>query len=213
MRGRFNKKYLFPLLPLALILCGQLLWSIDCRIRGPVSPPDRELLESLVAEAGETYLPMFSLEKNFQIHIHVCADLREFISLTRAGWWNGGHFRHPTIYLQRLSVLKERRILAQTITHEFLHYCIWRIAGRNCPLWLNEGLAANLSGEQKHLNCMEKPVTRELTPMEQAELNKHFTAPKREVVRKAYCKSASAVAFLLKTKGKTALLNHLREYK
>ncbi len=186
------------------------LLGMEYRITGTIDGDERQEIENLLDEAEEEFLPRFELESNDRLNIYVCKDLQEFLRHTGVSWWNGGHFVHRTVYLQRLAVLRERGILRQTITHEFLHYCIWRKAGNDCPVWLNEGLVLNLTGEAQSMDCFH-----ELTPVRisMPDLDKFLRGKDRDKAKEAYCQAAVLVRDLLKKDGFKNVLRILDQMK
>lgn len=156
------------------------------------------LLEEMVGEIEGKYLSVFKLSPSYRLTVYVCQDLQEFLKLTQARWWNGGYFHigQQTIYLQRLEVLRERGILEQTLTHEYLHFCIWRLAGRKCPLWLNEGLVLNLSGELAGLDCPGEGGEKSVEEIERLLVGVN---PGESV--EGYCQAAKRVRKLIREEG------------
>jgi hypothetical protein len=177
----------------AVLLLPVVLQALDVRVTGAVNQDDRYEVEIILEEAEKRFLPRFRLQNTGRLTVHVCGDLQEFKRLTGVSWWNGGHFKiaNRTIYVQRLKVLRERRIFKRTLVHEFLHYCVWRVAGRNCPLWLNEGLVLNLSGELAQLDCPAE--TRDTKGISFERLDKELASKYREKQKLAYCRSAYLV--------------------
>lgn len=165
---------------------------------GALDGEDVRLLETVLDGVEKEFLPRFKLPGNYRLKVYVCKDLEEFRRLTGAQWWNGGYFHvgRRTIYLQRLKVLREKGILEKTVAHEYLHFLTWRLAGRNCPVWLNEGLVLNLTGEIQTFNCGKKgePVTTE-------EIEKLIISNNREQTRKGYCFAAMKVRDMLRKGG------------
>ena len=105
----------FCLLFLFGLMCAAALDAGEYHITGAVKPADREEVETLLREAETAFLSTFRLDANFRLKVHVCRDLGEFLRLTRASSWNGGHFSRGTVYLQRLPILRERGILKRTL--------------------------------------------------------------------------------------------------
>jgi hypothetical protein len=184
----------------SLLFCPG-LFGAEYRVNGNIGSDDRCEVEEILERTGERFLSTFQLDGNFRLDVYVCSDLEEFLKLTGASWWNGGHFRNRTIYLQRLPVLRERGILERTIIHEFLHYCIWRVTGKGCPLWLHEGLVLNLSGEVPLLDCASQE---ESYPIE--ELDSVIRGKNREKAQEAYCQASAIVRKLLEKYGIERLL-------
>ncbi len=192
---------------LFLLFCTGLS-GVDYRVRGNVEPDDRQEVEEILEGVERRFLATFKLDNNFRLTVYVCVDLQEFLRMTGASRWNGGHFRERTIYLQRLTVLRERGILARTLTHEFLHYCIWRTAGKGCPVWLNEGLVLNLSEEMRMLDCSRSGAS---FPVK--ELGALIRGKDRAKAKQAYCQSGELVNKLLKKYGFEKILDSLKRLK
>jgi hypothetical protein len=202
MTANVNKKLM------SFLSCCIFLWSclngIDCRIMGNVDPDGRDEIEAILNDAGEDYLPMFKLDGNSRLDIYVCKDAQEFVKRTGADWWNGGHFVNHVIYIQRLEALKERGILEQTLVHEFLHYCIRRVAGNKCPVWLNEGLVLNITGEIRQIDCSGISIEGEVN---KEELDKDIRSKDHERSRKGYCRAGLLVSRLLQSQGLERMLD------
>ncbi len=199
------------LITILLMVFSVQITASHYRITGSVTPAERLEIESLLQEVGRRYLPEFKLGPEVRLTVYVCGDLQEFLKLTRASGWNGGHFKGRTIYLQRLAVLRQRGILARTLTHEFLHYCIQKVAGRNCPPWLNEGLALSLTPEARQIGCFdqEKPYL----PVSLRQLDRDLRAKDRAKAKQAYCRAARVVGGLLRSAGFETVLRALEQLK
>ncbi len=182
--------------------------TIDYKIKGAVDSNGHHQIERILTTAETEFGPLFNLDKNISLNVHVCRDLHEFRRLTGAQWWNGGFFKNRTIYLQRLPVLLEGGLLEKTLRHEFLHFCIQKTAGRNCPLWFNEGLVLNLSGEISTLDC--SPTKKEI-PLPQIESD--LMANNREKAKQAYCAAAFRVKKIKKKVGLQKIIQCLKRLK
>lgn len=194
-----------------LFFCNlSFLFPVQYNITGSVNDSEREEIEGILQNAELTYFPKFKIDGNFLLNVYVCSDLREFLRKTGASQWNGAYYVHDTIYLQRLPVLKERGILEQTLIHEFLHFCVSFVAGKQCPIWLNEGLVVNLSRETQEIECFHKNVSEDV---DFAELDRNLRAEKVEIVREAYDVAAQKVEKLLQVVSFDQLLGVLRELK
>jgi len=111
---------------------------------------DGFVLESL--DAGDAaYLPDLSrarAEATAQSGLHATAPLtvRAFASTptfreaTLAPGWVAAFTEGDWIGTQPLRTLAGRRLLADTMRHEFLHALVEQQAGQRAPLWLREGL-------------------------------------------------------------------------
>lgn len=85
-----------------------------------------------------------------------------------------------------------------TLVHELVHAALAEISGPNVPLWLHEGLAQWIRLGKPNSVALKANVPREL-PSEG-----EFSSSSGSVVSDAYERSASAVAYLAKTKGSEA---------
>ncbi|HLP61054.1 MAG TPA: hypothetical protein VK186_19595 [Candidatus Deferrimicrobium sp.] len=191
-------------LSLIYILLPFALNGMDYRIDGYVTEGDRQEIEDILSEAENTYLPKFKLDGNYRLNIYVCKDLPEFIKLTGAGSWNGGHFTNRTIYLQRLVALRHLGILKQTLHHEFIHFLTWRIAGNNCPVWLSEGLAINLTGELQQMDCIGITITETIN---KNDIDALIHSRDKEKARLGYCRAGLLVSLLIRQQGFEKILN------
>jgi len=198
---RVKKAVFFSLLFLFFLWS---LWPGEYRITGSLSNQDREEIENILDHAEESFLPLFKLDNNFQLHIHVCKDLQEFLKLTGASWWNGGHFQNQIIFIQRPEALREREILEQTLDHEFLHYCISRVGGNSVPTWLNEGIVLNLNNEMPGLDCDTKATGIPLGKLDEALHGKDA-----EAARAAYCEAGRRVRRMIMENGFESILHSL----
>jgi hypothetical protein len=144
------------------------------------------------------------------LDIYVCKDLPEFIKLTGVDWWNGGRFTNRTIYLQRLAALRRLGILQQTLHHEFIHFLTWRTAGNNCPIWLSEGLALNLTGELQQMDCIGITIQETIN---RNEIDTLIRSKDREKVRLGYCQAGLLVSILLRKHGFEKIRDSLESMK
>lgn len=183
---------------------------MDYRINGNVEEGDRQELEAILSEAENAYLSMFKLDGNDRLDIYICKDLPEFIKLTGVEWWHGGRFTNRTIYLQRPAALRRLGILEQTVSHEFIHFLVWKTAGNNCPVWLNEGLTLNLSGERQQMDCIGINVDEN---MNTKDIDALICSRDREKARLGYCQAGLLVSILLKKQGFEEIRDNLARFK
>ncbi len=188
------------------------LSGMEYDIRGVVSEIELQEIETLLDEGAERFLPLFKLDINSRLEVMVCKDVVEFTTRTNANWWNGGHYIFPIIYLQPLYILKERGIFEETVLHEFIHYCIEKICGKGCPLWLNEGLALHFSGGKDSLNCMQRlngGEEKKNTFFSSEILDKMISSRDREKNHDGYCLASELVERIINEKGFDVILKGL----
>lgn len=111
---------------------------------------DGFVLESL--EAGDAaYLPDLNraraeateksgLHATAPITVRAFASTPAFRQATLAPGWVAAFTENDWIATQPLRTLAGRRLLADTMRHEFLHALVEQQAGSHAPLWLREGL-------------------------------------------------------------------------
>jgi len=80
-----------------------------------------------------------------QITIRAFASTEAFRDATLAPGWVAAFTEGNWIATQPLHTLAARRLLSDTLRHEFLHALIEAEAGPNTPLWLREGLVETWS--------------------------------------------------------------------
>ncbi|MCU0286852.1 MAG: hypothetical protein MUF15_10680 [Acidobacteria bacterium] len=181
---------------------------MEYRINGYITEWDRQEIEDILSEAENVYLSKFKLDGNSRLNIYVCKDLPEFIKFTGAGSWNGGHFTNRAIYLQRLAALRSLGILKQTLHHEFIHFLTWRIAGNNCPVWLNEGLALNLTGELQQMDCIGITI---METINRNDIDKLIRSKDKEKAELGYCQAGLLVGLLIRQQGFEKILTDLKQ--
>jgi hypothetical protein len=116
---------------------------------------DRFRLESLDS-ADAAYLPDLAraraeasqrsgLNAAAPFTVRAFSSTAAFRSATLAPGWVAAFTEGDWIGTQPLRTLAERRLLAPTMLHEFLHALVEREAGPRTPLWLREGLVETWS--------------------------------------------------------------------
>jgi hypothetical protein len=84
-------------------------------------------------------------ETRIEVVLH--KTTQDFAAATGQPAFAAGATRGNRIQLQPVTVLKRRRILESTLSHEYAHSVINALGGEQCPRWLVEGLAIRFSGE------------------------------------------------------------------
>jgi stage II sporulation protein D len=82
-----------------------------------------------------------------RIEVVLHKTTQDFAAATGQPAFAAGATRGNRIQLQPPAVLKRRRILDATLSHEYAHAVINALGGERCPRWLVEGLAIRFSGE------------------------------------------------------------------
>ncbi len=84
-----------------------------------------------------------------RVRVRICADMRCWRSGSRRpAYISAALVSDEEILTQPPGSLRKIEDLEGTLVHELVHLLIRRVAGRNCPRWLDEGLALWLSGQR-----------------------------------------------------------------
>jgi hypothetical protein len=98
-----------------------------------------------------------------------------------------------TIYSQRLAALAQRRLLTNTLRHEFFH----ALQPKTLPLWLAEGLARIFSGEAK----ADPSGPTSLANSSQQQLDTALRQREPQQLRQAYIEASQRARLLLNKLG------------
>jgi hypothetical protein len=122
---------------------------------------------------------------------------QDFLAATTQSWWVAGVTRGSRIELQPLGVLRQRRILASTLRHEYAHAVIEINGGDRAPRWLTEGLAIDFAAEGPSLERF-KPKRR----LSLDELERRLTSPRSAgEMRSLYAAAWLEVRALIRKEG------------
>ena len=80
-----------------------------------------------------------------EVVIH--ATTQDFTAATGQPWWTAGATKGRKTELQPLTLLRRRRILDSTLSHEYTHAVVEALGHGRTPRWLAEGLAIHVAGE------------------------------------------------------------------
>jgi stage II sporulation protein D len=139
------------------------------------------------------------------IEVYVHATTAEFIAETGQPGFAAAATRDGTIALQPLELLNRRRILAQTLRHEYAHSVIDELGRGRAPRWLAEGMASHLAGEgQLLMRTLGGEARRE--KLSTAELERRLKRPaSADEMRTLYAEAYRVVRDLIRTEGEAAL--------
>jgi len=163
-----------------------------------------QVLEEAYAELGA----LFQLwpERPTVVILYGNRDFREVIG---APDWSGGLYdgkiRVPVAGIDGMTPQ-----LRAVLYHEYTHVLIHSLAGKNAPLWLNEGLAQameELRPDHKDQLCA---LSRRGELLALAKFAKSLKGLSQEEIRLAYAQSRSLVAYLLDQNGLPTVVDLLR---
>jgi hypothetical protein len=104
-----------------------------------------------VCERAKHLKRLFSQKRARKISIRICADMQSYRSRSGRKWFVAAVAFENEIVTQPARSLFKIRNLENLLAHELVHLHIKRVAGRNCPRWLDEGLAQWLAGQKAGL--------------------------------------------------------------
>jgi hypothetical protein len=82
---------------------------------------------------------------NLQTEIY--RTTQDYVAATGAEYYMGALYSNGILNIQPVRVLRDRGILQQTVTHEYVHFYLSVMTDGNIPAWLDEGIATLLGGE------------------------------------------------------------------
>jgi hypothetical protein len=146
-------------------------------------------------------------ETRSRVRVKVCGDMECWRRKSGRPWYiSAALVADEEILTQPAKSLEKLDDLEGTLTHELVHLLIRKTAGRNCPRWLDEGLAQWLSG-QKSLTKSRRPENeKELSVLEQRLKSAKTT---REQLKSDYAACRCLVKMLVERVGERALVRSL----
>ena len=136
------------------------------------------------------------------IELFVHETTGDFVGATGQPAWVAAATRGRRIHSQPLALLARRRILDNTMRHEYAHAVVEALARGRAPRWLAEGLAAHFAGESAMLSP-HRPA-RPLT-VEELERRLSQTQSSSQETRTLYAEAHRHVAALIRTDGEPSL--------
>jgi stage II sporulation protein D len=136
-----------------------------------------------------------------RIEVVLHKSTQDFAAATGQPVFAAGATRGNRIQLQPLGVLKRRRILESTLSHEYAHAVINALGGERCSRWLVEGLAIRFAGEGPAL----LGSSRGQGPEARHDLDDRLAQPaSSKEMRELYAEAYRRVAALIKREGEAA---------
>lgn len=142
-----------------------------------------------------------------RVRVQVCEDMECWRRKSGRPWYiSAALVADEEILTQPPRSLDKLDDLEGTLAHELVHLLIRKAAGRNCPRWLDEGLAQWLSG-QKSLTDASLPANeKELVGLEKRLGSRKTT---RDQLKRDYAACRSLVVKLIGQVGDKSLVRSL----
>jgi hypothetical protein len=195
------------MMPLLMLLAAAPVVVHQCN-RVEVIGPEEETavrIAKLVCGRKKDLDALFG-EKS-RVRVRICEDMQCWRKRSgRPGYISAALVGDEEILTQPVGSLEKLENLEGTLAHELVHLLIRKVAGRNCPRWLDEGLAQWLAGQK---------ILRDVTPPadegELAELEKRLGFPKtpRDQLEKDYAACRLLVRKLVGLVGEKTLVRAL----
>jgi hypothetical protein len=195
----------------ALVQAETLEWRIVrrgrfiARFTQRTSMPEVERVFDLCDAAAKKLDKYFGKQMRFRPEFVIYPSTRDYTATTGSPWWHAATWRDGNVHLQPPQVLRERDMLATTLTHELTHAALDQAVGPNEPLWFDEGLAAMMSGEfdAEYTKNKKSFIWKESL----AALEAAMTQTKdKDLAGRAYKSSYAFVRFLHNKYGKNTIL-------
>jgi hypothetical protein len=142
-----------------------------------------------------------------RVRVKICEDMECWRRSSGRPWYIvAALVGEAEILTQPPGSLQKVDDLGGVLAHELVHLLIRKAAGRNCPRWLDEGLAQWLSG-QKSLAESRRPKNEK----ELSDLERRLKSPKttRDQLERDYASCRSLVKMLVEQVGEKALVRSL----
>ena len=138
---------------------------------------------------------------------------KEFHKHTRAPTWTSAMFLRGEISIPLTSMKNvNMRELTRAIRHEYVHAVVAELSSKNCPAWIDEGLAQLFEGE---INPLLGPSLRdwisENDALPMSWLQNGFLSLNEKLVPVAYAQSLFATRSLLRSNGFPSFKRYLDE--
>lgn len=146
-------------------------------------------------------------EVKSRVRVRICADMQCWRKSSGRPWYiSAALVGDREILTQPAACLKKLEDLEGTLAHELVHLLIREAAGRNCPRWLDEGLAQWLSGQKGPADLPLPADEKELAALEQRLDSAKIT---REQLKRDYAACRLLVKRLVGQVGEKALVRSL----
>lgn len=195
---------------MAVILLLALLVINPCdsvEVTGPDNTADR--IAKIVCGKKKSLDELFGLKS--RVSVRVCEDMDCWRRKSGRPWYiSAALVADEQILTQPPRSLAKLDDLEGTLAHELVHLLIRKTAGRNCPRWLDEGLAQWLSGQTSAGESRPPKDEKELAELER---RLRSTRTRRDQLERDYAASRSLVKQIVEQVGVKFLVRSLDGFK
>jgi len=192
---------------MAVTLLLALLAVIDhcdgVEVIGPEETAER--IAGIICAKKENLEALF--ETRSRIRVRICGDMECWRRRSGRPWYiSAALVGEEEILTQPARSLEKLDDLEGTLAHELVHLLIRKAAGRNCPRWLDEGLAQYLSGQRSLAESRRPGNQQELAALEQRLKSAKTT---RDQLKLDYAGCRSLVKMLVERVGEKNLVRSM----
>jgi hypothetical protein len=142
-----------------------------------------------------------------RVRVQVCEDMECWRRKSGRPWYiSAALVADEEILTQPARSLSKLEDLESTLAHELVHLLIRKAAGRNCPRWLDEGLAQWLSGQKGGTETRLPRNEKELAGLERRLKSAKTT---RDQLKRDYAACRLLVKHLLEQVSEKALVRSI----
>jgi hypothetical protein len=187
--------------PLKIQACDRLMVVVH-------DPAEREFAQRL---ADSTCQRLSDLGHRFgaslgPIQVHMLADMAGWRKRSGRAWYIVAALAGDRILTQPARSLRKLEAPMRPVAHELAHAFIHHTAGRNCPRWLDEGLAQWLAGDKR-----AGTLPKDSAALEGLEARLKTPDRDRSTRRNDYATSRAVVRKLIQQVGETVMLESLSD--
>jgi hypothetical protein len=172
-------------------------------VTGPEETADR--IARIICAKKKSLDALFGTKS--RVRVQVCENMECWRRKSGRPWYiSAALVADEEILTQPPRSLNKLDDLEGTLAHELVHLLIRKTAGRNCPRWLDEGLAQWLSGQKSKTESRLPKDEKELAGLEQRLKSAKST---RDQIQKDYAACRSLVGKLIERVGDKTLVRSL----
>ncbi len=121
---------------------------VEVRLDDPAEREMGERLADLTCRHLRRMEELFGQRLRRNLQVRMLPDMAAWRERTGRAWYIAAVLMGDSIVTQPARSRRKLESIERSLAHELAHLFIRRAAGRNCPCWLDEGLAQILAGDR-----------------------------------------------------------------